>query len=217
MASIFDLFKKIETEKAKAPVGPCEYIVAGLGNPGAEYIKTRHNAGFSAIDFICRDMGVECVDLKFKALTAKADICGKKVLLMKPQTFMNNSGESLREAADFYKIPPEKITVLYDDINFEPGTLRIREKGSDGGHNGMKSIIYHLSSDNFPRVKIGVGKKPRPEYDLVKWVLGEMSGEQLEELTKALCLIPDICSLIISGKISEAMGKYNGKRSVGDK
>ena len=212
MASIFDLFKKIE--KSDSPkAGPCEYIIAGLGNPGKEYIRTRHNAGFMALDFICRDKSAECITSKFKSLTCETFIGGKKVLLMKPQTFMNNSGEAIGDASRFYKIPPEKIIVIYDDINFEPGILRIREKGSDGGHNGIKSIIYHLESDAFPRIRIGVGKKPRPDYDLVSWVLGEIKGEDLENLTGALENTAEICSLIISGKTQEAMGRFNSKGS----
>ena len=212
MASIFDLFKKIE--KSDAPKGgPCEYIIAGLGNPGREYLKTRHNAGFMALDFICRDKGVECITSKFKSLTCETFTDGKKVLLMKPQTFMNNSGEAIGEASRFYKIPPEKIIVIYDDINFDPGVLRIREKGSDGGHNGIKSIIYHLESDAFPRIRVGVGKKPRPDYDLVRWVLGEIKGDDLEKLTGVFENIPEICSLIVSGKTQDAMGRYNSKGS----
>lgn len=212
MASIFDLFKKIE--KSDAPKsGPCEYIIAGLGNPGKEYSRTRHNAGFMALDFICRDKGVECITSKFKSLTCEATICDKKVLLMKPQTFMNNSGEAIGEASRFYKIPPEKIIVICDDINFEPGVLRIREKGSDGGHNGIKSILYHLDSDAFPRIRVGVGKKPRPDYDLVSWVLGEIKGDDLEKLTETLAHTTEICSLMVSGKTQDAMGRYNSKGS----
>ncbi len=212
MSSIFDLFKKIEKNENSQPFGPAEYIIAGLGNPGRDYEDTRHNAGFMALDELCKNKNVSCNTLKFKSMTATVMMGDKKVLLMKPQTYMNNSGEAIRDAAAFFKIPPEKIIVIYDDINFEPGVLRIREKGSDGGHNGIKSIIYQLSSDNFPRIRLGVGKKPRPDYDLVAWVMGCIKGEEIENFSKSLKDIPDICKMIIDGNIQKAMGAYNGKR-----
>lgn len=210
MSSIFDLFKKIE-KSDNTQSGPAEYIIAGLGNPGKDYEDTRHNAGFMALDVLCKKLNVSCSTLKFKSLTCTAQIAGKKVLLMKPQTFMNNSGEAIRDAASFYKIPPEKIIIIYDDINFEPGTLRIREKGSDGGHNGIKSIIYQLSSDSFPRIRVGVGKKPRPDYDLIAWVMGCIKGEELKCFTEAIENVPEICELILKGDIQKAMGAYNKK------
>jgi len=206
MSNIFDLFKKIEKKDDTSPI---THIVAGLGNPGADYAKTRHNAGFMAIDSIAEKYGVRIERLKFKALTAEANILGVRVLLMKPQTFMNSSGEAIGEAAAFYKIPPENIIILHDEISFEPGKLRIRRKGSAGGHNGLKSIIAHLSSEDFPRIKIGVGQKPAPDYDLVSWVLGKFPKEDMEKLSGQFA---DICSsveLIISGKIDEAMNKYS--------
>ena len=206
MSNIFDLFKKIEKKDDTSPI---THIVAGLGNPGADYAKTRHNAGFMAIDSIAEKYGVRIERLKFKALTAEANILGVRVLLMKPQTFMNSSGEAIGEAAAFYKIPPENIIILHDEISFEPGKLRIRRKGSAGGHNGLKSIIAHLSSEDFPRIKIGVGQKPTPDYDLVSWVLGKFPKEDMEKLSGQFA---DICSsveLMISGKIDEAMNKYS--------
>ena len=208
MASIFDLFKKIEKKRESAG-GPPEYIVAGLGNPGREYVYTRHNAGFAAADFINREYGAECTVSRFRALTSEITVEGKKVLLMKPTTYMNNSGIAVREAASYYKIPPEKIIVFCDDINFEPGKMRIRGSGSDGGHNGLRSIIEHLSSDAFPRIKIGVGKKPSPEYDLASWVLGRIPDEDMEKLKECLAASPEICRMIISGDISGAMSIYN--------
>ena len=207
MASIFDLFKKIE--KADTGAANITYIVAGLGNPGAEYEKTRHNAGFMAIDKIAEDAGVKISRLKFRALTAEASIGGARVLLMKPQTFMNSSGEAIGEAAAFYKIPPENIIILHDEISFGVGAMRIRRKGSAGGHNGLKSIIEHLSSDNFPRIKIGIGQKPRPDYDLVSWVLGKFPEAEIAALKEEFPRIKDSVTLIIEGKIEEAMCKYS--------
>ena len=206
MSNIFDLFKKIEKKENALPI---THIIAGLGNPGAEYAKTRHNAGFMAIDFIASKCGVKIDRLKFKALTAEVNIGGARVLLMKPQTFMNSSGEAIGEASAFYKIPAENIIVLHDEISFEPGKMRIRRKGSAGGHNGLKSIIAHLSSEDFPRVKIGVGQKPSPDYDLVSWVLGKMPVQDREHVAERF---PDIYSsveLITSGKIDEAMNKFS--------
>ena len=207
MASIFDLFKKIENTGTSG--GKITHIVAGLGNPGAEYEKTRHNAGFMAIDYIADALGVKISRLKFRSLTAEATIKDTRVLLMKPETFMNNSGEAIGEAAAFYKIPPENIIVLHDEISFDVGIMRIRRKGSAGGHNGLKSIIANLSSDNFPRIKIGVGQKPRPDYDLVSWVLGKFPEADISTLKERLPDIKSSVELMLSGKIDEAMCKYS--------
>ncbi len=206
MSNIFDLFKKIE--KKEDPM-PLTYIVAGLGNPGDEYKLTRHNAGFLAIDYIAEKCGVRIDRVKFHALTIEARLGGARVLLMKPTTFMNNSGVAIAEAAAFYKLPPENIIVLHDEISFAPGLFRIRRKGSAGGHNGLKSIIASLGSDAFPRVKIGVGQKPSPDYDLVDWVLGKFPKADTELLSAKY---PDIYSsveLIVMGKIEEAMNKFS--------
>lgn len=206
MSNIFDLFKKIEKKEDPTPLS---YIVAGLGNPGDEYKLTRHNIGFLAIDYIAEKCGVRIDRVKFHALTAEARIGGARVLLMKPTTFMNNSGVAIGEAASFYKVPPENVIVLHDEISFAPGLFRIRRKGSAGGHNGLKSIIAQLSSDAFPRVKIGVGQKPSPEYDLVDWVLGKFPKSDLDLISAKY---PDIYSsveLIIMGKIEEAMNKFS--------
>ncbi|MBR6917300.1 MAG: aminoacyl-tRNA hydrolase [Clostridia bacterium] len=207
MASIFDLFRKIE--KPRERTTPPEYLAVGLGNPGRDYAGTRHNAGFEAIDFICGKLGTECRESKFKAFTARVTSAEKSVLLMKPTTFMNNSGEAVRDAASFYKIPPEKIVVFCDDINFDAGKMRIRERGSDGGHNGLKSIIECLSSDNFARVRIGVGKKPSPDTDLISWVLGKIPEDDVKKMTECLIHSADILELIVSGKIQDAMSEYN--------
>ena len=208
MTDIFDLFKKIEKKTDTSPK-PVSFIVAGLGNPGDKYQKTRHNAGFMALDVICEKYNFSINKLKFKALCGEADISGKRVLFLKPQTFMNNSGESLREAASFYKIPPENIIVIFDDISLDPGKIRIRKKGSDGGHNGIKSIIYHLNSDKFPRIKIGVGAKPHPEYDLADWVLGEIPSDLRETFVNSLKSASDALELMLGDNTEAAMAKFN--------
>ena len=153
MSNIFDLFKKIEKKADTTPVG---FIIAGLGNPGQQYQKTRHNVGFVAVDYIAEKLGVKIDRAKFHALVTEVKIGECRALLMKPETYMNNSGVAVGEAAAFYKIPPERVLVLHDEISFDPGILRIRRKGSAGGHNGLKSIIAHLASEEFPRIKIGV-------------------------------------------------------------
>lgn len=204
--SIFELFKKIETPK---PTGQVEWIVAGLGNPGPDYEKTRHNAGFMAIDRLAETCKERVDRAKWKGLTADVNLGGKRVLLVKPQTYMNNSGACLREITDFYHIPPEKVLVLFDDISLEPGHLRIRRKGSAGGHNGIKSIIEHLGSDAFPRVKIGVGKKPHPDYDLAEWVLSSFTDKEKKELDEALNTIVKAVELIVGDQIAEAMNSCN--------
>lgn len=204
---IFELFKKIE-KKSESPAN-ITHIVVGLGNPGKEYETTRHNAGFLAIDYIADRCGVKIDRLKFHALIGEASIGNLRVLLMKPQTFMNNSGEAIGEAAAFYKIPPENVVVLHDEISFDAGVIRIRRKGSAGGHNGLKSIISHLNSDAFPRIKIGVGQKPTPESDLVSWVLGRIPESDLEKIREKFEPIFDSVSLIASGKIDDAMCKYS--------
>ena len=208
MADIFDLFKKIEKKTDTTPK-PVSFIVAGLGNPGDKYQKTRHNAGFMALDVICEKYNFNINKLKFKALCGEADINGKRVLFLKPQTFMNNSGEAVREAASFYKIPPENIIVIFDDISLDPGKIRIRKKGSDGGHNGIKSIIYHLNSDKFPRIKIGVGAKPHPEYDLADWVLGEIPSDLRETFVNSLKSASDALELMLGDNTEAAMAKFN--------
>ena len=195
--------------KLKSSSGAPEYIIAGLGNPGAKYETTRHNTGFMFIDLLADRYGIKVNKLKFKALTAIAEIGGIKCLVMKPQTFMNNSGESIREASLFYKIPPEKIIVVFDDVSIPCGALRIRRKGTDGGHNGIKSIIYHLNSDCFPRVKLGVGAKPRPDYDLVDWVLSSFSKEDIKLMREAADNAVSAVEIMVTGDIDSAMNKYN--------
>ncbi|MBQ8474758.1 MAG: aminoacyl-tRNA hydrolase [Clostridia bacterium] len=213
MADIFELFKKIE-KKNDTPAAPITHLVVGLGNPGDKYLRTRHNAGFIAIDYICEKQNVRCDRLKFKALTGEITLGGKRMLLMKPQTFMNLSGEAVSAAADFYKIAPENIIVIVDDIALAPGGMRIRRGGSAGGHNGLKSIIEHLSSDAFPRIRIGVGEKPNAEYDLADWVLGTFSREDIDAMLPCLDGALDSVGLIADGKTDMAMGKYNKKKLI---
>lgn len=174
--SIFDIFDRISSNSQTAG-GKIEYIIAGLGNPGLQYQGTRHNAGFNVLDTLADQLNVKINRMKFKGLTEEVTIEGVRCLLLKPNTFMNLSGESVVQALEFYKLDTQKLIVVYDDISLEPGKLRIRRKGSHGGHNGMRSIIDLTGKDDFSRIKIGVGKKPHPDYDLAKWVLGKFSKE----------------------------------------
>lgn len=189
--------------------GSYEWLVAGLGNPGREYEGTRHNMGFLALDYIAEQCGVKVDRLRFKSLCGDAHVEGKRALLLKPQTFMNNSGEAVRDAAAFYKIPPERVVVVYDDISLPPGKIRVRLKGSDGGHNGIKSILYLTGTDVFPRVKIGVGQKPRPDTDLAAWVLGRPAQEDREKIAAVLPAVWGAVREIIEGEPGEAMNRYN--------
>ena len=211
MANIFDLFKQISADSAPTAGGSVEYILVGLGNPGSQYERTRHNAGFLVIDKLAQKYGARIDRAKFKALVGEATIAGKRVLLMKPQTFMNLSGEAVSEAARFYKVEPERVIVLSDDISLEVGRLRVRRKGSDGGHNGLKSIRAHLGSEAYPRIKIGVGQKPCAEYDLADWVLSAFSAEELKALLDSYELVAKGVERILAGDIDGAMQLCNGK------
>ena len=210
MANIFDLFKKIE-KGSSAPAGPVTHLVVGLGNPGKEYELTRHNAGFLAIDRMAEKLGARVDRARFRALVGEATMADRHVMLMKPQTFMNLSGEAVREAAAFYKIPPENVIVICDDVSFDVGRLRVRAKGSDGGHNGLKNIIYQLQADNFPRVRVGVGVKPHPEYDLADWVLAAFPKEDADALSAALDKVVAGVELILKDELPAAMQLCNGK------
>lgn len=192
-----------------APHGAVEFIIVGLGNPGREYESTRHNAGFLAVDNLADRLGVKVDRLKFKSLCGDAMIGEHRVLLMKPSTFMNNSGDAVREAMRFYKLTADHLLVLFDDVSLDVGRLRIRRQGSDGGHNGIKSIIYLIGADDFPRVKIGVGKKPHPDYDLAAWVLGKFQKADSELLDKVFDTAAEAAVLIVSGEIETAMNRYN--------
>lgn len=208
MADIFELFKKIgSTTPTNAE--PVSYIVVGLGNPGADYVNTRHNAGFMAVDHIAKKYSANINRAKYKALVCDVMISGKRVYLVKPQTYMNKSGESVVEIASFFKVPTENIIVICDDLNFAPGKMRIRKKGSHGGHNGLRNIIELLGDDAFPRIKLGIGNKPTPEYDLANWVLSRFTEDENKDLTKAIENTCDAVETIIMGKIDNAMAKYN--------
>ncbi len=190
-------------------LGAPEFLVVGLGNPDKKYAFTRHNSGFLCVDMLAERYGFTVKKLKFKSLLGDAEIGGHRCLVLKPQTYMNLSGEAVRDAAQFYKIPPERIVVLFDDISLDVGKIRIRRKGTDGGHNGIKNIIYHLNSDNFPRIKIGVGKKPHPDYDLADWVLSEFKKDEEAPLKTALENATAALEYMLDGKIDEAMNRYN--------
>ena len=206
--SIFDIFKQLEN-KEPAPTGAVEYIIVGLGNPGTEYENTRHNIGFMTIDTLCEKYKVSCKKLKFKSLTCDVMISGKRCLIMKPGTYMNKSGEAVTEAMSFYKIPPERTIIVFDDISLEPGKMRIRRKGSDGGHNGIKNIIYLSGADTFPRIKMGVGAKPHPDYNLADWVLGHFKKEDGEKLEQCFQNAVTALELMVDGKTDQAMNKFN--------
>ena len=185
------------------------FIIVGLGNIGKQYEQTRHNAGFLAIDRIAEKYGTKIDRVKFHATVGECNIGGTRVLLMKPTTLMNNSGIAVGEAAAFYKIPPERVLVLHDEISFDPGMLRIRRKGSAGGHNGLKSIIARLPGEDFPRIKIGVGKKPNPEYDLADWVLGKMPEKDMKAMSDRFDDIAEAAELIVKGEIDLAMDRFS--------
>lgn len=206
---IEELFAKIKAQRAPEPTGPVEWLIVGLGNPGKEYAATRHNIGFITLDRLAQQEHFDIKKIKFKSLVCDTVLAGKRCMMMKPSTFMNNSGEAVGECARFYKIPPEHILVIYDDINFDPGVMRIRKKGSDGGHNGMKSIIYHLNSNAFPRIRMGVGAKPHPDYDLADWVLSGFSENEKKALEPAIDNACDAIRQIVAGEIDIAMNRYN--------
>ena len=186
-------------------------LIAGLGNPGKEYENTRHNAGFLVLDTLAQKLGADLSERKHRALCGKAVIGGQKVILLKPQTYMNSSGESIRAAADYYKVPPEDILVVYDDISLAPGQLRIRAKGSAGGHNGIKSIIAHLGTQQFPRVKVGIGEKP-PRMDLADYVLGHFSSGEKKIMEEAAKEAADAICEIVNVGIEQAMNDHNCRK-----
>ena len=201
------LFEKWKTNRS--PSGAPEFLIVGLGNPGPKYEFTRHNAGFLCMDLLAQQLGVKIDRIKFKSVVADVAIEGSRCILMKPQTFMNNSGEAVRDAANFYKIPPEHIIILFDDISLPPGKLRIRRKGSDGGHNGIKSILYLLGSDQFPRIKLGVGANPRPDYDLADWVLSTFQKDELSRMKEAMEKACEAVPLLVREETDRAMNLYN--------
>lgn len=203
---IFEAFAKITKSE---PAGKVEYIVAGLGNIGIQYENTRHNAGFMALDKIAVKYNVKIDRMKFKSNCAEAIISGKKCLLLKPSTYMNNSGEAVVQAMNFYKIPIENVIVIYDDISLPPSKLRIRRKGTHGGHNGIKSIIELTGEETFPRIKIGVGQKPHKDYNLADWVLSKFTEEDMKQLDTALNKAVEAVEYIVGGETEKAMNKLN--------
>lgn len=186
------------------------WLIVGLGNPGKEYAHTRHNCGFRAIDILADKLGCKIDKLKFQGLYAQTAYNGRKLILLKPQTFMNLSGRSVLQLSAYFNIPPERVIVMFDDISLPPGRLRVRSDGSAGGHNGIKSIINELGSQDFPRVKIGVGAKPSPDRDLADWVLSGFSASEEKELAGALKNAGDAALAIIEQGIQPAANRYNG-------
>ena len=189
--------------------GGAEWIVAFLGNPGIKYNGTRHNAGFMAADAMEKKLGVSINKMRFKALTQTVDIGGKKVLLMKPQTFMNLSGDAIVQAANFYKVPPERVIVVSDETALPIGRLRIRRGGSAGGHNGLKSVIARLGTDQFPRIRLGVGDKPHPDYDMADWVLSAFKGQDAADMELVAKKAADAVECYIPEGADRAMNKFN--------
>jgi len=189
--------------------GGAEWIVAFLGNPGLKYNGTRHNAGFMAADAMEKKLGVSINKMRFKALTQTVDIGGKKVLLMKPQTFMNLSGDAIAQAANFYKVPPERVIVVSDETALPIGKLRIRRGGSAGGHNGLKSVIARLGTDQFPRIRLGVGDKPHPDYDMADWVLSAFKGQDAADMELVAKKAADAVECYITEDADRAMNKFN--------
>ena len=210
---IFDLFQQIESGSAGRVHGKLSWIVAGLGNPGLEYEHTRHNAGFLAVEELAKQCGgVKLNQMKFQSNCCEAMLGEVRCLLMQPTTYMNLSGDAIAAAANFYKIPPERVLVLFDDISLPVGKLRIRKNGSAGGHNGLKSIISCLGSDQFPRVKIGVGAKPHPDYDLADWVLSTVSKTEWPDYQDAMEHAAEAALCIVKNGCEKAAAEYNGKR-----
>lgn len=194
---------------SKAPKGKIEYLIVGLGNPGREYENTRHNCGFIALDYMAEKLGCKINKIKFKSTIGECEISSRRCLLLKPSTFMNLSGQAVVEAMNFYKIEPQNVIIIFDDISLDVGKMRIRRKGSDGGQKGMQNIIYLSASQDFPRIKIGIGKKPHPDYDLKKWVLSRFTDSDKKLMAPLLDNIVDAVSLIVSGDIDRAMNLYN--------
>jgi PTH1 family peptidyl-tRNA hydrolase len=209
MANIFDLFKQISNTDNNS-TKPISFIVVGLGNPGEKYSITRHNAGFMAIDAVAEKYGARIDRSRFKALCGECEIAGARVLLVKPQTFMNLSGEAVLESSRFYKIDAKNIIILSDDTSLDCGRLRVRRKGSAGGHNGLKSINDHLGTEEYPRIKIGVGQKPHRDYDLADWVLGTLNAGDLAKVRSTFDTVCQGLEKLITGDVDGAMQICNG-------
>ena len=211
MANIFDLFKEISGEREAKANQPITHLVVGLGNPGDKYYNTRHNAGFLMMDYLSQRAGIRVDRVKFKALVGDGDVGGKRVLLMKPQTFMNLSGEAVAEAAKFYKIPPENILVFSDDVSLDVGRVRMRTKGSDGGQKGLRSITTLMATQDFPRIKFGVGNKPHPDFDMADWVLSEFTKDEQKALFSCFEKAYDGVLRYLSGDAEGAVQVCNSK------
>ena len=194
----------------KEKAGGASWLVVCLGNPGDRYENTRHNVGFMVADELAERQRAPIQKLRFKALTNLFTISGEKVLVMKPVTYMNLSGEAVRPAADFYRLPPDHVLVVSDDTALPVGRLRIRRGGSAGGHNGLKSVIQHLGTDQFPRIRVGVGEKPHPDYDMADWVLGHFQGEDKKAMDAAVKRAADAVECLIGEGIDRAMSRFNG-------
>lgn len=213
---MFDFLRKHKKEQVSpksskmAAGGGYDFIFVGLGNPGPKYEQSRHNAGFMALDLIAAQQGVQIKRIRFKGLCGECSIEGNRILLLKPATFMNLSGQSVTEAMRYYQLPPERVLLFFDDISLPPGKIRIRRKGSHGGQNGVKNIIYLSGSDAFPRVKIGIGAKPHPDYDLADWVLSRFTPKEQTALSAALENAAKAAELIVKDQLDEAMSRYNG-------
>ena len=210
MSDIFALFKKIE-KKTDTPTTPITHLIVGLGNPGDKYFHTRHNAGFLMMDYLSQRCSTQVNKWKFKSLVGEATIAGKRVLLMKPQTFMNASGEAVQQATAFYKIPMQNVLVLSDDTSLDVGRVRVRRKGSDGGQRGLRSIITLMNTDDFPRIRFGVGAKPHPDYDMADWVLSEFNKDEQKLLFASFEKAYDGVVKVLEGDVDGAMQVCNGK------
>ncbi len=193
----------------KKASGPVEYLIVGLGNPDKKYENTRHNCGWLALDYIADKRGCKVNKIKYKSFVGECTIAGKRVMLMKPTTYMNNSGQAVTEAMRFYKLPPENVIVIFDDVSLDVGKMRIRQKGSDGGQKGMRSIIYLSGQDTFPRIKIGIGAKPDPQWELADWVLSRFSKDEMQTLETMFDNANEAVELMIDGRIDRAMNLYN--------
>ncbi|MBE6758279.1 MAG: aminoacyl-tRNA hydrolase [Ruminococcaceae bacterium] len=193
----------------KKATGPVDWLIVGLGNPDKKYVGTRHNTGFAALEALAEKLSVRVDRVKYKSFCGEAALGEHKVLLMMPQTYMNNSGEAVREAMNFYKLPPERVLVMFDDISLPVGTVRVRRSGSAGGQKGMASIIQLCGSDKFPRVKIGVGEKPHPEYDLAAWVLSKFTKEEAPKVADAARRAADAACLIVEDSVDAAMNRFS--------
>ncbi len=216
MSSILDLFKKLEAEKAAVEQTPITHIIVGLGNPGEQYTLTRHNTGFLALDHISQKLGVKINRAKFDALYCEARLGGARVLLVKPQTYMNASGRAVRQFVDFYKLPLENLIVISDDTALPVGRMRVRKSGSDGGQRGLRDIIYQLSSDAFPRLRVGVGEKPNPNYDMADWVLSRFTPDEQRVIFDEFDTAMKGIEKIIAGDIDGAMAICNVAKKVTD-